>query len=96
MPMNMIYKAVTSDIITRYSFGKSTNYVTREDYNRVYFETFQNLLEYTHWFFQFGWLSTLLSSLPMAIAVRLAPGLGTLFTLRLVNSATKVFIDEFG
>ena len=95
MPMNMVYKALTSDIITRYSFGKSTNYVAREDYNRTYFETFENLFEYTHWFFQFGWLNSLMSSLPIAIAIRLMPGLASLFELRHVNLASHILTDKF-
>ncbi|MCJ1266070.1 hypothetical protein MMC22_005952 [Lobaria immixta] len=83
MSMNMIFKALTSDIITRYSFGKSTNFVTREDYNRAYFGTTDHLLDFIHWFFQIGWLSSFLSSLPIAITIRLMPGLACLFKLRL-------------
>ena len=88
LPLNMIFKAVTSDIITRYSFGKSTNYVTREDYNRAYFEIFENTYPFVHLFFQFGWIAPIMSSLPIAVAVRLMPGIASLFKLRLVNLAT--------
>ena len=95
LSLNVVFKAVTSDIITRYAFGKSTNYVTREDYNRAYFETFENLFELVHWFFQIGWLNSLLSSLPTAISIRLMPGLASLFKLRLVNLATPTLTNEF-
>lgn len=30
MSMNLVYKAMTADIITGYCFGKSTNYVDRK------------------------------------------------------------------
>ena len=86
--MTIAYKALTSDIITRYSFGKSTNYVNLQDYNHAYFETFDNVFKLSHWVTHIGWLGWLLASLPTGIASRLMPGLEPLFKQRLVNSAT--------
>lgn len=83
--MNMVYKALTTDIITGYAFGKSTNYVTCEDYNRAYFETFENIYEYAHWMFHIGWLGQLMESLPIQVTIRLIPEISFVFKLRLVN-----------
>lgn len=96
MPMNTVYKALTSDIITRYSFGKSTNYVTMENYNRDYFETFANIMEYIHVMLQIGWLISLMQSLPIAFAVRLVPSIGSVLRLNQVNITIQVLTNEVG
>jgi len=33
MPLIYVFKAATSDIITKYAFGQSTNFMDLEDYN---------------------------------------------------------------
>lgn len=96
MPMNMVYKALTADIITKYAFGKSTQYMSMQDYNSAYFETFDKFFEYGPWLFHISWLSSLMESLPVAIAKRLWPGIATLFTLRLVNLAIQISNNFLG
>lgn len=92
MPMNMAYKALTSDVIMMYTFGKSTNFVTREDYNRASFEALAKGGEFVHWMLHIGWLGWLMESLPIAIVKRLAPVLGSIIQLQKVNLDTQTLI----
>lgn len=92
--MNMVYKALTNDILTRYIFGKSTNYMTSEDYNRAYFETFENLFEYVHWLLHIGWLGSLLEALPLGIGMKTIPGIANIIKLRQVNWVILILINE--
>lgn len=85
MRINVVFKALTSDIITRYAFGESMNYLTREDNNQEYFKTFEHHFEWIHLMFHVGWLASLIDSLPTEITMRLIPGIATLFKLRLVR-----------
>lgn len=96
MPMNMVYKALTADVITKYAFGKSTDFMKLEDYNSAYFEAFDKFFEYGPWLFHISGLSSLMESLPVAIATRLMPDIATIFTLRLVNSAIQVLTNFLG
>lgn len=90
MQMNMVYKALTSDIITRYAFGNPTNYLSREDYNSAYFQVFENCFEYVHWLLHIGWLGSFLESLPIEIVMMLTPEMGSIFKLRVVNCAVQI------
>lgn len=89
IPMNTVYKALTCDVITRYSFGKSTNFVTKEDYNSACFDATKKMFECLPWMYHIGWLGSLMESLPIAIPTALMPGLGALFNLELVNLAMQ-------
>lgn len=83
--MNIVYKALTSDIITKYSFGKSSNYVVREDFNRDFFEAFDRAFEYLQPSLQMGWLSPFIRNMPAAVTIRLMPALRPMFERRLVS-----------
>lgn len=96
MQLNMVYKALTADVITEYAFGKSTGYMKMEDYNSAYFATFDKFFEYAPWLYHIGWLSSVMESLPVPIATRLMPDIASIFTLRLVNSAIQVLINSLG
>lgn len=94
--MNMVYKALTSDVITTYAFGKSSNALASEDQHRALFETLEKSLGIVHWMMHIGWLSPLLEYLPSAIIIGLAPGLGTAFQQQRVNLAIQILTNEFG
>lgn len=93
--MNLVYKAMTADIITGYCFGKLTNYVDREDYNRVYFEAIDNAAEYVHWVVHVGWLGWFAESLPLGLLSRWMPAIAYLLKLRLVDSSNQIFTNAF-
>lgn len=93
--MNLAFKALTADIITGYCFGKSTGYVDREDYNRVYFEAIDSVTEYVHWVVHVGWLGWLAESLPLELFIRWMPAIAYLLKLRLVDSSSQTLAKEF-
>lgn len=95
MPMDIVYKAFTCDVITTYAFGKSTDFLTREDYNRAYFETFDQVFETFHFFIHIGWLSSLMRALPISILLRLIPTIGSLFQIRQVSIAIQISTARF-
>lgn len=94
VPVNMVYKAMTSDVIMRYTLGKSTNALAREDQNRALFETMEKAGETIHLMFHIGWLASLFESLPSAIMIGLAPTLGTVYQLQRVNLPTQILTNE--
>jgi cytochrome P450 len=84
LPMTVVYKAVTSDIINNYAFGKSGNCMDMEDYNVSFFESVEAIFEASHLSLQFGWLGPLMESLPMALTTKLMPGMAHLFKMQQV------------
>lgn len=95
MSMNLVYKALTADIITRYCFGISTNYMDREDYNRGCFEAIDSVAEYVHWMVHVGWLGWLVESIPLGLLGRWMPAIAYMLKLRLVNSSNQILTIEF-
>lgn len=85
IPLSLAYQATTSDIITEYSFGNSTNNLDQEDYNVLFHETHQGFLEVIPLLLHIGWLGPFLHSLPIPIALRLSPGMGGLFKMQEVS-----------
>ncbi|KAK4066062.1 uncharacterized protein Triagg1_8371 [Trichoderma aggressivum f. europaeum] len=81
MPMSLIYKAATSDIITKYAFGNSTDYVNRKDYNVGFFEAvdanFGMAWPMTH----IPWLGPLMNSIPPSVMGIVYPGLKSLWQM---------------
>jgi hypothetical protein len=87
LPMTVVYKAMTSDIINNYAFGKSSNSMDMEDYNVSFFDAVEAIFEGSHLSLQFGWLGPLMESLPMALTGKLMPGMAHLFKMQQVNSS---------
>ncbi|MCJ1470579.1 hypothetical protein MMC07_009225 [Pseudocyphellaria aurata] len=91
MSMNAVYKALTSDIIAWYAFGKSTGYITLHDYNGPWFEVFVKFFDFIHVFVHIGWLAPLMESLPIPVVTILMPTLGKVFELQ---QEWKIQIEE--
>lgn len=87
LPTTVVYKAMTSDIINNYAFGKSGNCMDMEDYNVSFFEAVEAIFEASHLSLQFGWLGPLMESLPMALTAKLMPGMAHLFKMQQVISS---------
>ena len=83
----IVFKAATSDIITQYAFGRSTDFLDMEDFNTPFYETIQTSVEFVPWYYHIGWLGPLMNSLPTDVVLRLMPGIGSLHLLRLVNKS---------
>jgi Cytochrome P450 len=84
LPMTVVYKAMTSDIINNYAFGKSDNCMDMKDYNVSFFDAVEAIFEASHLSLQFRWLGPLMESLPMALTAKLMPGMAHLFKMQQV------------
>ena len=67
MPPSTAYKAITSDIITGYCFGESTDFVMRDDYNSPFFDAVANNFALAWWMTHITWLGPLLNSITMTV-----------------------------
>lgn len=91
MPMSVVYKAATSDIITGYSFGKSTDYLKREDYNEAFFSAVDANFAMAWPMTYIPWLGPLLSLIPPSIMGIVYPGLKSLWDMHLVTQESFPF-----
>ncbi|KAL9122678.1 MAG: hypothetical protein Q9187_000764 [Circinaria calcarea] len=82
MPMLFVFKAATSDIITKWAFGKSTNFMDYEDYNAPFFKGIESTFLASPALMHFGWLGPLMEALPPAVVTMLMPGLADMWHLR--------------
>ena len=75
LTMRMVYKAVTSDVINAYAFGKSKNEIDMLDFNAPFQLGMEKLNDVIYVLLQLPWLFPLLDLLPDAIASRTVPSL---------------------
>ena len=93
MPLSIVYKAATSDVISDYTFGASVDYLKRDDYNAPFFEALSGSFEMAWWLMHMPWLASLMNSIPVAVLSYLMPDLESLFQMQRVCSlipATKI------
>ena len=86
MPLIYVFKAATSDIITAYAFGKSTNFMDLDDYNMPFFQAIEITFLTSPALMHFPWLGPLMEALPQSITKVLMPGLAGMWKLREVSS----------
>ena len=91
MPFSAPYKAATSDIITLYCFGVSTNFLTRQDYNTPFLDAVAESFGLAWWLTHIAWLGPLLYSIPVTVKSMLMPGLN----LSSPNSVCKLLLLMF-
>ncbi|KAF2135991.1 uncharacterized protein K452DRAFT_354132 [Aplosporella prunicola CBS 121167] len=82
MPVTLACKAMTASIITKYCFGESGGFLELEDFNRTYFDTFENAFGVGHLMAHVSWLGGLMMSLPPKLQEFLTPGLITMYNMR--------------
>ena len=90
MPMMYVMKAATSDIITDYAFGKSTNFMDREDYNMPFFQGIELTFLVSPALMHIPWLGPLMEALPLPLVRKIMPGVGDMYKLREVSSQAGV------
>jgi hypothetical protein len=71
--MHLLYAATTSDIISDYCFGQSSNNLDREDLNAPYFDEFAEGVKAYHQMSTISWLPLLIQALPLSVAMFLFP-----------------------
>ena len=90
MPLTYAYKALASDVITAYCFGKSTGYLTWDDFNSPFFDAVCNFLKLAWWMTHVRWLGPILNSFPIKIQVMLMPGLKSWYDMLQVSSWASI------
>lgn len=86
LTMKMVYKALTSDVINSYAFGKSKNEMDMPDFNAPYQMGMERLNDVIYVLLQLGWLYPLLDMMPSSLASWIMPSLVVL------RKAKKVLI----
>lgn len=77
IPLTHAFRALTCDIITSYSFGACSGFLSREDYNAPLWEAIYSSLKLGHWIEHIGWLGPLMEALPKQVSASMSPGLGS-------------------
>ncbi|KAF2835994.1 cytochrome P450 [Patellaria atrata CBS 101060] len=78
MRMSLAYRATTCDVITGYSFGKSTNYLKQQDFNIAFFSAVDAMFALAWPLTYIWWLGPLLNSTPPLIMGYVNPGFKSL------------------
>jgi hypothetical protein len=86
MPMNYVFKACTSDVITKYAFGKSTNFLDLEDYAMEFMLSVDVLFLLNHAFCHFPLLGSLTEATPPWAAKVINPGM---YQMHLMKEVSK-------
>lgn len=87
MAMIYVFKAATSDIITKYAFGNSTNFMDLDDYNMPFFKAIEQTFLLSPACMHFPWLGPLMEALPPSITKAITPGLADMWRFREVSPA---------
>ena len=90
LPLNTVYKAATSDIISDYTFGVSVDYLKRDDYNAPFFESVSSSFQIAWWLMHMPWLASLMHSIPKPVLSYITPGMESLFQMQRVCSLVPV------
>ena len=85
MSLSLVFRALTSDVINQYAFGRSGDYLSMDDYNISYFESVAAFFEAAHLSAHCAWLGPLLDFLPVSLTTRLVPAMGALHRMRKVG-----------
>lgn len=85
VPLGYVYRALSSDIITAYCFGKSTMFLMRDDYNAPLFDAMYRFFKLAWWNTHVGWFGPLMNSIPQQAQVMLMPGMKSWFIMHQVS-----------
>lgn len=89
-PMSLIFKAVTSDIISEYAFGESGNCLGMKNFNEGYFKAIGDQFLMIHAFTHIPWLNPLLQSLPDCVTAWLNPVMASFYKVQDVSDWLNV------
>ena len=87
--LNEAFAAAAADIVTTFSFGKSTNSVEKKDFNGPFFQAMDASFRLSHITANFGWVRAFLRSPPPQIVTWITPALAPLFELHQVSLSFK-------
>lgn len=89
LELGIVYRALTSDIITQYSFGKSTDYLDLPDFNAPFYRSVMSVFECVPLLHHVSWLGPLMNSLPTEVVLKLMPALGSVHVLQKVSKEAR-------
>ncbi len=95
MPMIYVFKAATSDIITKYAFGNSTNFMDLDDYNMPFFKAIEQTFLLSPACMHFPWLGPLMEALPPSVTKAITPGLADMWKFREVSPVADTDVKGF-
>ncbi|KAJ5814024.1 uncharacterized protein N7503_000774 [Penicillium pulvis] len=81
LSLNLLFKAVTSDTISEYCFGVSTNYLDHDDFNATWFHAIDSVLGMAWVLAYIPFLGPLMKMMPPSIMASLKPGLKSLWDM---------------
>jgi hypothetical protein len=85
IPMSLLCRAATSDIITGYCFGEATSYLDYPDYNEPFFSAVDSNFAMAWPLTYISWLGPVLSVIPPWIMGFVHPGLQPLWDMHKVG-----------
>lgn len=74
LTLNYMFKAATSDIVTQYLFGKSTDFMDFPDFNMQFMKAIDGIFLLNHNLLHFPWFGPLMQLVPMWLTKKLTPG----------------------
>ncbi|KAA8642815.1 cytochrome P450 [Aspergillus tanneri] len=75
LQINKLYRLATSDIVTEYCLGESTNFLKMDDYNSSYLDAIDTSFEMVHWMTHIAWLGPVVEIVPLRLLAFLLPRL---------------------
>ena len=89
--VNMVemYPCLTTDVICQYAFASPYGYLDRPTFSPSWHKAVMEASEGFHFFKQFPWLETMMRKIPVSIVKKMAPTLGSLFSLIEVRESSS-------
>jgi hypothetical protein len=90
IPMKDAMKAATSEILTDYAFGKSTNFMDRKELQNAGLSGIELTFLVSPALMYFPWPGPLMEALPLPLVRKIMSGVGDMYKLREVESEAGV------
>ncbi|CZT10519.1 related to cytochrome P450 CYP3/CYP5/CYP6/CYP9 subfamilies [Rhynchosporium agropyri] len=73
MPLDLAYRCLTTDVVTKYALNKSWDYLDSENFSPKWFETIKATAGMGHLIKQANWILPVVRALPDSVMSRLSP-----------------------
>jgi len=94
--LNLMYSAFTGDVIVEYAFGKSHDYLDKDDFNKDFFLMMDSMHHIGALSKQFGWLLPVMLSIPESITTKMDKGLAAFAKFQNVCMSWLSISVDFG
>lgn len=96
LQIHHVFKACTSDVITKYAFGDCFNFMERNDFGKPYFNATDLFFSLNHVMIFFPWFAVLIQNTPGWFVKMLMPDLAELVDKKSVRSWRHTVIPKIG